>query len=48
MAVVFGIIASVIVLGFILFEITEIVRHAGDTTTSSLSRVRSCTSCFSG
>jgi hypothetical protein len=34
MAVVCGIIASVIVLDFILFEITKIVRHAGDTTTS--------------
>ena len=29
-----AIIASVIVLGFILYEVTKIVTHAGDTTTS--------------
>jgi hypothetical protein len=29
-----AIIASVIVLGFILYEVTKIVTHAGDTTSS--------------
>ncbi|MFZ2139301.1 MAG: hypothetical protein WAV78_20610 [Xanthobacteraceae bacterium] len=33
-AIIGGIIASVIVLGFILYEVTKIVTHAGDTTTS--------------
>jgi hypothetical protein len=33
-AFIWGIIASVIVLGFILYEVTKIVTHAGDTTTS--------------
>jgi hypothetical protein len=33
-AIIGGIIASVIVLGFILYEVTQIVTHAVDTTTS--------------
>ena len=33
-AIIGGIIASVIVLGFILYEVTKIVTHAVDTTTS--------------
>ena len=33
-AIIGGIIASVIVLGFILYEVTKIVTHAADTTTS--------------
>jgi hypothetical protein len=33
-AIVGAIIATVIVLGFILYEVTKIVTHAGDTTTS--------------